>query len=298
MYKNIFTNALFNIMFTLVVILKLMNECIFYDSNLFCSKVYQTEEMQYFKIYVYAFFGNILRTCGSLTYLSISMSRIILARERIAVGSFLDKFQHFNYKMLTFIFVILSCFTSFYKLFQYALNEMRESNSLFPYEISNEKTCTYFLRNFHFRCKIFKWLKFFDTLLNDLLFFILNVIVDIVLYVLFKKEIEKKKLVTSANVHDLEEKQTDLNKMLLISGCVYFLSHFPQFLFTLLMIFNLESIVNFCLNKSSCDLVNEITSFFTLLIITFQFFIFLRFNHNVRNSFDDLKACFINKLKF
>ena len=85
--------------------------------------------------------------------------------------------------------------------------------------------------------------------------------------------------------------------MLLISGCVFFLSHFPQFLFTLLMTFNLERIVNFCLNKSSCDIVNEITGFFTLLIITFQFFIFLRFNHNVRKSFQDLKAFFISTLR-
>jgi hypothetical protein len=297
MYKYIFTNAIINILFTLVVILKLMNECIFYGSNLFCSKIYQTVEMQYFKMYVYAFFGNVLRTCASLTYLSISMSRIILVRERITAGSFLDKFQHFNYKILTFIFVILSCLISFYKLFQYALNEMRESNSLFPYEISNEKTCAYF-KTFNFRCNIFKWLKFFDIFLNDLLFFILNLIIDVVLYFLFKKEIEKKKLVTSANVHDLEEKQKDLNKMLLINGCVYFMSHFPQFLLTLLMVLNLESILNFCLNKLSCDMVNEITGFFSMLIITFQYFIFLRFNHNIRNSFDDLKKYYFKKLNF
>jgi hypothetical protein len=289
-------NAIINILFTLLVTLKLMNECIFYDSNLFCSKIYQTDEIQYFKIYVYAFFGNVLRTCASLTYLSISMSRIILVRERIAVGSFLDKFHHFNYKILTFIFVILGCLVSLYRVFQYALNEMRDSNSLFPYEISNETTCTYF-KNSEFRCKLFKWLKFVDIFVNDLLFFILNVIVDVVLYFLFKKEIEKKKLVTSANIHELEEKQKDLNKMLLINGFVYFLSHFPQFLFTLLMIFNLETIAKFCLYKLSCDLVNEITGFFTLLIITFQFFIFLRFNHNVRNSFDDLKTYLISLLK-
>ena len=149
MYKYIFMNAILNILFTLVVILKLMNECIFYDSNLFCSKIYQTEEIQYFKIYVYAFFGNVLRTCASLTYLSISISRIILVRERITVGSFLDKFQQFNYKILTFIFVVLSCLISLYRVFQYALNEMRDSNSLFPYEINNEITCIFFL-NFLF----------------------------------------------------------------------------------------------------------------------------------------------------
>ena len=50
MYKLLLLNAVFNIVYSVIMALKLVNECLFYNSPLFCSSVYQTIESQYFKV--------------------------------------------------------------------------------------------------------------------------------------------------------------------------------------------------------------------------------------------------------
>lgn len=75
MYQLITLNSVFNIFYSLILLSKLINECLYHNSQVFCSSVYQTNFSQYFKIFVVFFLGNLIRTCSNLTYLSFSLSR-------------------------------------------------------------------------------------------------------------------------------------------------------------------------------------------------------------------------------
>jgi len=186
---------------------------------------------------------------------------------------------------------LLSCF----KLFQYKLNELHLPYSSFPLEIFDVKYCSI---TFHVMCKIFSTLKLFETIVNDVLIFILNLIIDICLYFTYKKEIEHKKTHSSLNPEELDKKQKDVCKMIILNGVLYFVSHFPEFLTTLLLnLFPNTRIYNFCTFKFECDIINENVEAFSLISISCQFYVFLRFNCLFNNSFKERKNKFIKHFR-
>ena len=78
MYKHILVNAIFNIAYCFVMILKLINTCIFINASVYCSSIYMTNQAQYFKIIVVFFLGNVLKLCCNLSYICFGFSRFIL----------------------------------------------------------------------------------------------------------------------------------------------------------------------------------------------------------------------------
>ncbi len=74
MYKYILMNALFNIVYCLITILKLVNTCIFFFVPSLCSNVYQTSSIILIIIF---FMGNVFKTCSNVTYTFFSFSRLV-----------------------------------------------------------------------------------------------------------------------------------------------------------------------------------------------------------------------------
>ena len=50
MYNHIIINAIFNMVYCVIVILKLINTCIFYGPSVYCSKIYRENWAQRIKI--------------------------------------------------------------------------------------------------------------------------------------------------------------------------------------------------------------------------------------------------------
>ena len=73
--------------------------------------------------------------------------------------------------------------------------------------------------------------------------------------------------------------------MVITNGLLYFVSHVPEFVATLLLIVFDRGISEFCRNYFSCVELIELTHFFNLLSISLQFFVFRRFDTNFRKSF-------------
>ena len=287
MYKLMILNAMFNIFFCLISITKLGNECIYYYWSIFCSSVYQSVFMQYFKIIVVDFLGNTIRTCCGLSYLAFSLSRFILISDDLKKNKFLVKFSKIKIKNLLILFLILSCLVSCYKLFQFKINEIHLPLRAFPYEIYDQIDCK---TTSDFRCKLFDALKSIDVLLNDLIFLILLVILDVFLFKKFRQEMEaKRNTFTSMKNEEIDKKQDDVIKMIVTNGLVYFLSHLPVFFTSILLVAYAKKIEKFCTYKFSCDLINEISKFFCVISMFLQFFIYLRFNKNFKKSLSDVK---------
>ena len=288
MYKLILLNAVFNILYSVIMALKLINECLFYYSPVFCSILYQTPSSQYFKIIVVNFLGSTFKTCSSLTYIAFSLSRFILIAEKYKKVTFLKKFNELKLIVFVVAFITMSALISGYKLFQYKLNRIHFPLKSFPYEIYDEIACK---ETSHYKqCRMFTSFKIIDNVINDIAFFVLNIVIDCSLFVAFRKEIEKKKKISSIQSDDLQQKQDDLSKMLIINGVMYVVSHSPEFVTSILLIRFSQKLVNFCMNKFSCELISENAQFFCLISISFQFSILLRFNTNFRQSFREIKA--------
>ena len=142
------------------------------------------------------------------------------------------------------------------------------------------------------QCQLFNFFKIFNRALNDLLFVILNLLVDIVLFVKFKQHMDRKlKQINDLAQHKLIEKsKKSLNRMILFNSFIYIVSHLPEFLVTLLLIVYSKMISNFCNNKFSCDLFNEEAEFFCLISIVCQFYVFKIFDKNFKRSFNQIKS--------
>ena len=176
MYKLIALNSLFNIFYSLIMSLKLINECLFYNSPVFCSSIYQSDTGQYFKIIIIFFLGSVFKTCSSLSYIAFSISRFILVSDKNKNLYFFKKFKNIKTKSFSIGFILLSSFFSSFKFFQFKLNRMHFPLQSFPYEINDEVHCN---DAFNKRqCKLFTSFKLVDSVINDILFFVFNIIIE------------------------------------------------------------------------------------------------------------------------
>ena len=125
---------------------------------------------------------------------------------------------------------------------------------------------------------------------NGILFLTLSLIIDIYLVYTFRDEMRQKSLLefNKAKSEEFKKKIEKVTKMVLINSFVYFVSHAPIFVTTILLIAYAKRMAIFCTERMSCDLINEEAQFFCLISISFQFFIFFKCNKNFRESFDEL----------
>ena len=282
MFKFLQLNSVFNIVYCGLIIFRLVNECISYGTS-FCSSVYRLNSTQYFKIIGVFFFGGLVKTCSSLSYILFSFSRIILIQEPILKASFDDKFNRLNMRVFILLILVFGCSLNAYKLFQYKLNEVNVPNREFPYEKIEDISCVQFKR---FECKLFSVFKIIDRSVNDIAFFVFNVALDVALFKKFKEKInKKKKILSGSHAKEMAKKTDNLTKMIIINSMVNFVSLFLPFVSAVSLIAFAKRLEMFCTWKVSCDLINENFQFFSTLPVVLQFFIFCRrFNANFKAS--------------
>ena len=287
MYKLILLNSVFNIAYCAIMTLKLLNECLFYTSTVFCSKYYQTNASQYFKIVVVMFLGNVCKTCSSLTYMAFSLSRFNLVGE--TNSRFFRAYHRQTLGTFLLVCVTFSCLLSGYTLFQYRLNTLHAPRNSFPIQIHEQSWCEYW-RQHPTACHFFTTLRLVDTVVRGIVLFALNLLIDISLFVVYRGEIKQKKRLASVRTDELDKKRNKLARMIIISGVCYFVSHFPEFLTTVYLTAYAKKISKFCLYTFSCEIVAENAQFFCLVSMCAQFFILRRFNTNFLASWREMKS--------
>jgi hypothetical protein len=295
MYRHIIINAVFNIVYCVITSFKLLNTCIFYGPSVFCSSVYQEFWAQYLKVGLIHFLGNVAKMCSNFSYLIFSISRLRLVEKQnerdLSVKS--KKILSLIYIL---VLILVSCFLSIFKCFQYRINgylSQKNTNKEFPFEARDERFCTN--DEMHtFQCKLFNVFKIANRSLNDVLFVILNISVDLILLVKFKQHMDGKlrQISDVMQRHEIEKSKKNVNRMILFNSLIYIFSHLPEFTTTLLLIVYAEKISNFCLNKFSCDLLNEEAEFFGLISIVCQFYVFKIFDKNFKSSFSQIISHF------
>jgi hypothetical protein len=186
------------------------------------------------------------------------------------------------------VLIVFSCLCNLFVLFQFTPNIYWNANVDFPYEKRNEIFCLDPANKY--QCDLFNGFKISIKFLNDVLFVLIVILIDIILLHYFNKQMETKRHHTTdeAKLSEIKKLKKNLNKMILTNGCVFGLAHLPEFVITILLVSYRKYLTLFCTEKLSCDLINEEAQFFCLISISFQFLIFLKCNKNFRESFDDL----------
>jgi len=184
-----------------------------------------------------------------------------------------------------------------YKLFQYKLNNEKNYRKSFPYEKRDETYCEE--TRFNFECKLFNSFKLINSLLNDMLFVFLNLLIDIVLVRNFHFHLERKSRQTTnttqnssnlAQKRAIQKGKTRVNRMIFYSSLAYITSHMPECIVTILLVVYSKKISKFCENNVSCEIMSEEAEFFCLISIVCQSYIFIFFDKNFKASFKEIRA--------
>jgi hypothetical protein len=288
MYKHMEINSFFNIIFCFITTLSLINVCINNNSHsLFCSSFYAQEWSQYLKIIVQHFLGNVFRTCVNVSYLFFCLCRLIDS-SKLKEGKYFKKFLKLNLKLYVFLLFTFAILISLFKLFLYEVR-WRNGNiggfAEYPLEYFSEITCL--ISDFISRCKLYDALKIVNNSFNDILMFIFNIALDLFMLKYFNQVIDHKISLRNPNADntDLLNKKKKVNRLVILNGFLFFISHMPEFIIAILLLSFREKITHFCTHQIPCDLLNEEAQFFNLISIMCTFYLLLIFERNFEESF-------------
>ena len=298
MYTNILFNSLFNFLFCLLNSFALVNVCIFARTS-FCSSTHKSLPSQYFKIYVTSFLANAVRTCCNTSYLLFSLSRFsIISSSR---STLLHRLQTSNKLKFYITLFLLSLIWSVFKIFELQPNELHALFEVdFPYYAFDAKYCLVkelTSNAFQFWCSTFSILNLINNVFNNVLFIVLSIVVDVLLYRFSRKYVEEKMKM----FHDQKQKdealehQKKINRLIFTNVVLYFVSHLPEFITTILVISFKHKLEHFSLYFFTNSKLIELAEAFSLLSISLQFFVLNQFDRHFQASFKQIKDRFKHK---
>jgi hypothetical protein len=297
LFKHISTHSGFNILFCLISILKLVNECT--TNDLFCSSVYKTSEAQWFDIIVIEFIGGLIKLWCNVSYIFINITRLVIMNKKMTrFKRFLEKVSNIRICIYLIFLLLFGVLLNAYKLFQYKIDNLffddaQTINRDFPIDKYNFFSCFY--KDDIFMCDLFKTLKLINSFINNILFFFITILFDVLLIINLKELVENRKImVENLNETEEEKKKKKLTKMVIINNIIYFFSHMPEFLLTIILIVFQQKLDNIiCHTDFKCDKMNEFTQVFIFISINSQLFI----NSNFNKVFNDSYRNIILKLR-
>jgi hypothetical protein len=77
-YKYMSANAKFNCLYCLICVFYPMTSCIWRLDKTFCSSIFTSLFVQYYKIIVMAYFGEVVKMCANISYLMMTLNRYLL----------------------------------------------------------------------------------------------------------------------------------------------------------------------------------------------------------------------------
>jgi hypothetical protein len=295
MFKHILIHSIFNVIYCFIMAFKPINECLIFTSSLFCSSIFTFKSAQYFKIIFIEFLGNIAKTCSNSSYVAITLSRIAFISNKSK--RCFRIFENLNTKLYLFLIIAFSSLLSTFKLFEFKINRF-ENTQINENDFPTEKKNLFFCsqpETHLFECEILGVLEIINNIINDILFFILTIILDLMVLKGITNMIKnKKKLVENFKKQEEKKKRNRIQKMIVINCLIYIISHSPELTSSIILLIY-ENEMQLCVKYFRCDKLNELAQFFIYFPIIFQFFINKKFNSLFKESYN--KILFNIKMK-
>ena len=117
----------------------------------------------------------------------------------------------------------------------------------------------------------------FNIILNNILFYFDSIIIDLGLIRFAKQNLEKKlHLLSLGEIHDVNQAKKlkeKVTKMIIVNGLLFFVSHVPEFVVTLVVLALHTQLANKCMNEMSCVEMIDIAQTFNFLLMIKKKFI-------------------------
>jgi hypothetical protein len=138
-------------------------------------------------------------------------------------------------------------------------------------------------------------LDIINDFIRDILFYIVNLVIDLCLLHNSSKNLKNKIKLTKdkQNLSAAIKSKKKINRMVLIDGILFLIAYTPEFLTRVLLMIFEQRISVFCYVYVSCKELKDVAEFFTFLFISFQFFVYKKFNSNIDYKFNILKKRFL-----
>jgi hypothetical protein len=311
-YKYMSANAKFNCLYCLILVFYPMTSCIWRLDTTFCSSIFTTQFVQYFKIVMMAYFGEVVKMCANISYLMMTLNRYLLVGKDHA--PWLVTLAKLEFKWVICGSILFSALINIGHGWQYqAVNEFQvelgklemNGNSYSNYPLANQGTA-YFIYSIVYFC------------INFGVFFILNTGLEVKIVRRMQKELsEKRKRLAKMNFSksavqtgsvgyettskpDLEEKKREEDdsekerkviKMVVLNGIFNFVLRAPEMLFwiensnswRILFSITVDNTDEFSF-PGFLNLIADIGYLAFILTFSSNFFIFYKFNKNFKEA--------------
>lgn len=155
-FKYLEVNAIFNLIFCSLLLLKLINYCVNPISD-FCSHNFMIEWIQYFDIIFIKYFLSSIKYCSSISEFMISFSR------SKSIDDIATNRKKFNYKTNFIIILLIGLLLYSFKLYEFRINFGSTNDKLsFPRERFDHFYCE------NFNCKLMYNLYYSFLLISPL----------------------------------------------------------------------------------------------------------------------------------
>jgi hypothetical protein len=314
-YKYMSANAKFNCLYCLIFVFYPMTSCIWRLDTTFCSSVFTYLFVQYYKIVVMAFFGEVAKMCANISYIMMTLNRYLLVGKDHA--HWLVTLAKLEFKWVIRVSILFSVLINIGHGWQYQAVEQNikfsefavdfrfynylNGNSYSDYPSANQET-SYFIYSIVYFC------------INFGVFFILNTGMEVNIVRHMHKELkEKRKRLAKMNFYksavqtgsvgtetklktDLEDKkreEEDNEKkrmviiMVILNGILNFILRAPEMFFWIenykswQVLFGTD--VNFSF-PGFLNLLADVSYLAYILTFSSNFYIFYKFNKNFKEA--------------
>ena len=313
MYKFLQIQSFFIIIHCILILFKLMNQCVSYGS-VFCSSVYTQRVVQNFFINnEYVTYS--IKTCSNISFIAMSFSRYSMITKINSNEKSDNAFKRFLKKNLFKTYLIVVIISSFLlnlnKLFEYQVNDVDFNYYESPIEI-------FYYCGIMLICNTIKIFFYINLIFNNCLCLLSNVCIDVALYVRIKNN-EKKSTFLKAKIYVLAaytnpnsnpnptvniknkpvkiknakvKKNRNLTILIILNGLIFVILKLPEVLFYFFYM-NSKIKENYCMEAINCAKYFDMIDFFSVLEYFFQFFIIKKFNKTFKAGID----LFLKKFK-
>jgi len=210
MYNFLKINSIFNIIFLIIKLFKLIDTC--NQKDVICLFIYsKSVSLQYFKIIFIHVFGNVFQSTSNLTHITFTLSRYISITN--SKSSFLKMIQSISLKMYLFLILTFSLLINVHIFFQYFIfNNYSLLSIIKADKIQEQEKFDDFKESFskseYLILNIFQFIK---IIFSDLFYIIIAFVIDIRLLLFVKTKMLKKECLTNAVVNpSLQIEQTNI----------------------------------------------------------------------------------------
>jgi hypothetical protein len=306
-YVYLIIHLVSNIIYIIIINFELLAKCL--RDDLFCSSVSNTIYVQYINVYFIKWFKGSLITFSNITYTSFILTRYIQVTDSKSKN--LLKFKKINPKLYLIITILFSVLINIYTIFEYSSNTVASYSKLDNFILFNplDKFFINLSSNLYIIFNVFQYTK---IIFSDLLFYVLIIFIDLYLIFFIKKSITLAILVvanpmTNQNIIMKKNSKSKLKSMIILNGINFFIFRFPLVLIDVYGLFyslnvNNKNAINYkpdlhsyivCRSFGFCESLKSIFYFLYLFSFLIQFFLFLKLDSDVRQSFDTIKPKFL-----